>query len=70
MTHSVSEEYLYRENIDKYLEALAERIKIAGIGEHKILVVGGVCKKEIILNLNTELFYQILQISVITKEKK
>ena len=41
MAHSVSEEYLYRENIDKYLEALAERIKIAGIGEHKILVVGG-----------------------------
>ncbi len=41
MAHSVSEEYLYRENIDKYLEALAEGIKTAGIGEHKILVVGG-----------------------------
>ncbi|MCR5735675.1 MAG: hypothetical protein K6G22_13800 [Lachnospiraceae bacterium] len=28
------EEYLYRENIDEYFEALAERIKEAGIGMH------------------------------------
>lgn len=41
MAHSVSEEYLDGENIDIYLEALAERIKKAGIGAHKILVVGG-----------------------------
>ena len=41
MAHLVEEEYLYRENIDKYFEALALKIKEAGIGIHSILVVGG-----------------------------
>lgn len=41
MGHLVEEEYLYRENIDEYFESLAEKIKEAGIGIHRILVVGG-----------------------------
>ncbi len=41
MGHLVDEEYLYGENIEEYFEALAERIKDAGIGDHRILVVGG-----------------------------
>ena len=41
MGHLVEDEYLYRENIDEYFEALAEKIKEAGIGTHRILVVGG-----------------------------
>jgi hypothetical protein len=41
MAHQASEEYLYGENIDEYFEALAREIKKAGIGRHKILVVGG-----------------------------
>ncbi len=41
MAHLFKEEYLYRENIDKYFEALAGKIKEAGIGTHRILVVGG-----------------------------
>ena len=34
MGHRVSEEYLYRENIDEYLEVLAAEIKKANIGKH------------------------------------
>ncbi len=41
MAHSTSEEYLNRDNIDKYLDALAAKIIEAGIGKHCILVVGG-----------------------------
>ena len=41
MGHSVNEEYLYRENIDEYLEALARKITEAGVGKHRILIVGG-----------------------------
>ena len=41
MGHLAEEEYLYRENIEEYFEALAARIKDAGIGKHRILVVGG-----------------------------
>lgn len=41
MAHLVEDEYLYRENIDKYFEALANKIKESGIGMHRILVVGG-----------------------------
>ena len=41
MGHIVNEEYLYRENIDEYLEALARKIGEAGVGKHIILVVGG-----------------------------
>ena len=41
MGHSVSEEYLSGENIDKYFEALSRKIQESGIGQHKILVVGG-----------------------------
>ena len=36
-----SEEYLSRDNIEVYFEALAGKIREAGIGHHKILVVGG-----------------------------
>ena len=39
--HSINEEYLYKENIDEYLDALALKITKAGIGKHRILVVGG-----------------------------
>lgn len=41
MAHPVSEEYLARENIEEYFEALAGKIRETGIGHHKILVVGG-----------------------------
>lgn len=41
MAHLASEEYLYRENIEEYLETLAKKIKEDGIGHHSILVVGG-----------------------------
>ena len=41
MGHSVSDEYLLSENIDGYFEALAIKIIESGIGQHKILVVGG-----------------------------
>ena len=41
MAHLISEEYLYRENIDEYFGALATEINKAGYGKHKILVVGG-----------------------------
>ena len=41
MGHLVSEEYLSGENIDDYFEALATKILESGIGQHKILVVGG-----------------------------
>lgn len=41
MAHSINEEYLYKENIDKYLDALASKIIETGIGKHRILVVGG-----------------------------
>ena len=41
MAHSVSEVYLHKENIEEYLDALARQILEAGIGNHKILVVGG-----------------------------
>ncbi len=33
MGHQVEEEYLYRENIEEYFEALAARIKAAGIDD-------------------------------------
>lgn len=41
MAHSTTEEYLNRDNIDEYFQLLAEEIKESGIGEHRILVVGG-----------------------------
>ena len=41
MGHFDYEEYLERENIDLYLNALAEEIIERGIGEHSILIVGG-----------------------------
>ncbi len=41
MAHSVSEEYLHKENIEEYLDALAQQILESGIGKHKILIVGG-----------------------------
>ena len=41
MGHLAENEYLYRENIEEYLEALATQIEEAGIGTHRILVVGG-----------------------------
>lgn len=41
MGHFDYEEYLERENIDLYLNALAEEIIESGIGEHSILIVGG-----------------------------
>ncbi len=41
MAHLADEEYLNRENIDEYMNALAESIVEAGIGKHKILIVGG-----------------------------
>ena len=41
MEHQVKEEFLYRENIDEYLEALAVKINEAGIGKHRLLIVGG-----------------------------
>lgn len=41
MAHSVKEAYLDNEAINKYLEVLSGYIKEAGIGEHRILVVGG-----------------------------
>lgn len=39
--HSMSEEYLNEENIDLYLHKLADEINHAGIGQHKLLIVGG-----------------------------
>lgn len=41
MAHSVSEEYLYKANIEEYLDTLAKNIIEAGIGMHRILIVGG-----------------------------
>ncbi|MBQ8956502.1 MAG: hypothetical protein IJ075_06005 [Lachnospiraceae bacterium] len=41
MGHSISEKYLSGENINEYFEALATKIQESGIGQHKILVVGG-----------------------------
>ena len=41
MGHLAEEEYLVKENIDEYLDALALRINETGIGKHRILVVGG-----------------------------
>ncbi|MBO4373875.1 MAG: hypothetical protein J5829_02100 [Lachnospiraceae bacterium] len=41
MSHEAAEEYLYKENINRYLEALAITIIDRGIGKHRILVVGG-----------------------------
>ena len=41
MAHPGGKEYLCRDNIDEYFEGLAGRIKEAGIGLHRILVVGG-----------------------------
>ena len=40
MGHLAEEEYLVKENIDEYLDALALRINETGIGKHRILVVG------------------------------
>ena len=41
MAHLVTEEYLYRENIEEYLGALATSIKEQNLGKHRILIVGG-----------------------------
>lgn len=41
MGHMVNDEYLYRENIDEYLNALAHKLNEAGVGRHRILIVGG-----------------------------
>ncbi|MBO4559571.1 MAG: hypothetical protein J5712_05765 [Lachnospiraceae bacterium] len=41
MGHMANEEYLHKENIDEYLEALARKINMSGVGRHRILVVGG-----------------------------
>ena len=41
MGHSVDIPYLFKDNIETYLEYLAKEIKNAEIGKHKILVVGG-----------------------------
>lgn len=41
MVHSVDIPYLDNESINKYFESLAKYIIEAGIGEHRILVVGG-----------------------------
>ncbi|MBR4530360.1 MAG: hypothetical protein IKO80_08785 [Lachnospiraceae bacterium] len=41
MGHLAEKEYLYRENVEEYFEALAIKIRESGIGEHRILVVGG-----------------------------
>ena len=41
MAHSVDIPYLDNESINKYFESLAKYIIEAGIGEHRILVVGG-----------------------------
>ena len=34
MAHLVNEEYLYRENIDEYLDCLGKNIAEMGIGSH------------------------------------
>ena len=41
MAHLATDEYLYRENIEEYLEALATSIKEQNLGKHRILIVGG-----------------------------
>lgn len=41
MAHLVSEEYLHKANIEEYLDALAKKIIESGIGNHRILIVGG-----------------------------
>jgi hypothetical protein len=41
MAHLTSEEYLYKSNIEEYLNVLAEKIIESGIGKHAILIVGG-----------------------------
>ena len=41
MADVIKEEYLNDQNIDYYFSALAEKILSAGIGEHRVLVVGG-----------------------------
>ena len=41
MAHETDIPYLNSDNIDQYFESLAEEIKKAGIGTHRILVVGG-----------------------------
>lgn len=41
MAHLGEQEYLNRKNIDVFFEALAGKIETAGIGKHRILVVGG-----------------------------
>lgn len=41
MTHKTSIPYLDQNNINEYFEYLAEEIESAGIGVHRILVVGG-----------------------------
>ncbi|MBP3242170.1 MAG: hypothetical protein J6M92_16765 [Oribacterium sp.] len=37
MAHLASEEYLQRDNINEYLDALAIKILETGIGQHRIL---------------------------------
>ena len=56
MSHNVSEEYLYRENIEAYFEALAKRISEAQIGKHMevfsdSLKEAGVVKEDVIKNM-------------------
>lgn len=41
MSHEANTEYLFRDNIDIYLNELAHEILNAGIGKHKVLIVGG-----------------------------
>lgn len=41
MAHSVSEPYINNDAINKYFDTLSGYINDAGIGEHRILVVGG-----------------------------
>ena len=41
MAHLGEQEYLNRKIIDVFFEALAGKIEAAGIGKHRILVVGG-----------------------------
>ncbi|MBE5847809.1 MAG: hypothetical protein E7300_09065 [Lachnospiraceae bacterium] len=41
MPHEANTEYLFSENIDEFFNKLAHEIINAGIGKHKVLVVGG-----------------------------
>ena len=41
MGHMTNVEYLNKDNIDAYFTALAQKVNESGIGNHRILVVGG-----------------------------